>query len=284
MCNVLIDLGNSSVKAISGEKRINFSSKVNTKFNANKDFFDYVEMEEKIVYIGSGELDREYSKTEKSYFEQQVIYAMANLVEGNYKSINLGLLLPIAQLNLKEKYIETFKNKQIKAVINGKPRRFELKNVAVLPEGMTSYYILKNVEGKDVVIVDIGNFTINISLFENGKLTANYTEPLGVFNFYRTIMELENSKGNRYSEEDIQRLIKNEMIKVDKELYMNFLKDILNLIKPKCNLATYKSYFTGGGALLLEPYIKNLPISIVDDALWSNVEGLKILCEKVWGK
>lgn len=283
MCKrICIDLGNSSVKAIAEGKRENFSSKVSTKHNANKEYFEYVEYNGKTTYIGTGELDRNFNKVEKEEFIAQVLYATAKLIDSNYIFINLGLLLPIAQLNLKDKFINTFKGNQFKAIINGKERVFNYKNVAVLPEGMTSYYTLEDTIDKDIVIVDIGNFTLNISIFENGKLIANYTEPLGVFDFYRTVMEVEQSKGNRYTEEEVARIIKNEILKVDKDLYLSFLKDILNKVKPKCNLATYKSYFTGGGAILLKPYLGGLPIEIIEDSLFSNVEGLDILCSKVW--
>lgn len=39
-------------------------------------------------------------------------------------------------------------------------------------------------------------------------------------------------------------------------MYIDFLKEILNYTKGQVNIKNYTVYFTGGGALLLDQYIR----------------------------
>lgn len=146
-----------------------------------------------------------------------------------------------------------------------------------------SYYSIDNTENDDVLIIDIGSRTVNYSSFIEGKIEKSFTNKIGTYDFYSKVKELENSKGEDYVEEDIERLIKRGRIKVEHQLYLDFLKDILNYTKGQVNIKNYKVYFTGGGSLLLEDYIRSdTPCNIHEDAVYSNVIGASNLCKQVW--
>ena len=72
---------------------------------------------------------------------------------------------------------------------------------------------------EDILICDIGSRTINYVTIVNGKTEYNYTERLGILDLYANIKDIENSKGEDYVEEDIERLIKNGRIIVESRVY-----------------------------------------------------------------
>lgn len=279
MKTVVVDLGNYNVKYLADRKGI-FSSKYSTKFNANSDMFERIEIDGQLTFIGIGEYEREFNKVEKNYLPS-LLYAIDKAT--NESDINLCLLLPIAQMSNKDKLINELKGNTFIFDINGNNRRIDINKVAVLAEGFVSYYSLED-KIEDILIIDIGSRTVNYSSFLDGKLEKSFTERIGVFDLYSTIKDIENSRGGDYLEEDIERLIKNNKIVVDSKIYLGFLKDILNRTKSKVNIKSYtKVLFVGGGSVVLKDYIEaNTPASVVDDAIFTNVIGAHKLCEMVW--
>lgn len=279
MKTVVVDLGNYNVKYLADRKGI-FSAKYSTKFNANSDMFERIEIDGQLTFIGIGEYEREFNKVEKNYLPL-LLYAIDKAT--NESDINLCLLLPIAQMSNKDKLINDLEGNTFIFDINGNNRRININKVAVLAEGFVSYYSLED-KIEDILIIDIGSRTVNYSSFLDGKLEKSFTERIGVFDLYSTIKDIENSRGGDYLEEDIERLIKNNKIVVDSKIYLGFLKDILNRTKSKVNIKSYtKVLFVGGGSVVLKDYIEaNTPASVVDDAIFTNVIGAHKLCEVVW--
>ena len=281
MKNVIVDLGNYNIKYYSDNKS-SFSAKYSIKFNPNGEMFERIEVDGKITYIGIGALDREFNKVKKTNYVAQVLYAIENATDD--KDINLCLLLPVVQMPNKGTFIDTFKDKIFHYKVNGAIRIIKINKVVVLPEGYVSYFALENInKDEDTLVIDIGSRTVNYSWFANNKVQDSFTEKLGVFNFYTSVKDYQNSLGEDFSEEDIERLIKNNRIQVEAKLYMDFFKEILNKTKGKINLKTFNVYFVGGGALLLRKYIEiNTPGKVYEDAAYANVIGAYKLCESMW--
>ena len=167
-------------------------------------------------------------------------------------------------------------------MVNGVARTININKVVVLAEGFISQYMLEN-NRDDILIIDIGSRTINYATIIDGKTEYNYTEKLGVLDLYSNIKDIENSKGEDYIEEDIERLIKNGRIVVDAKVYLAFLKLILNRIQAKVNIKNYKVYFVGGGALMLKDYIEsNTPAIVLNDAQFTNVLAAHKVAEIGW--
>jgi plasmid segregation protein ParM len=282
----IVDLGNMNIKYYGEDGQGIFSSKISTDFESYEDGFQRVEYDNQKTYIGIGELSREFSKAERQYLPQ-LLYAISKANE-NIELIdtNLTLLLPSIQMQNKSKLIDVLKGKDFNIKFNGQDRIISIKNVLVLPEGYVSYFSLITDEKQgDLCIVDIGSRTVNISVLQDAKIQKLNTVKSGTFDFYSRIKSIENAKGNDFVEEDIQRLIKNETIKVFQKQYQEFLDDILNSIKPYVNLKTYFTIFTGGGSLLLQEHINKLTLpnfKIHEDALNSNLLGALRASELVW--
>ena len=278
MINVLVDLGNYNVKFL-GENKGMFSSKYSTRFNANGDIFERIEIDGEVTYIGTGEFEREYNKIDKNYLPQ-LFYALSNAT--SQSDINLCLLLPVAQMTQKDKLISRLQNNSFSFKINGEHRLININKVAVLAEGVVGFYGLQD-RDKDTLVIDIGGRTVNYAVFINGRPDKNFTEKIGVFDLYTIIKDYENAKGKNYIEEEIERLIKNGRIKVEPKVYLSFLKDILNRTKSRINITDYEVVFVGGGAILLKVYIEaNTPGIVCEDSIFANLNGAQKLCEVMW--
>ncbi|WP_373899256.1 ParM/StbA family protein [Haloimpatiens sp. FM7315] len=280
----VIDLGNINIK-YTGDNKGAFSSKITNDYQSYEEGFKRIEYNGITTYIGVGELSREFNKADRDYMAQ-LLYAIGKANNEDTKETNLTLLLPIIQMKNKIKLVETLKGKIFNFKFNGVDRNIKINDLLVLPEGYASYYSLDLEYRKgDVCILDLGSRTINICVLENGKIVKTNTVKLGSFDFYSKIKSLENAKGEDFSEEDIQRLIGNGLIKVEPKQYLTFLGDILNAVKPYANLKTYSVIFTGGTSLMLKDYISKLPLrkfKIHPRALTSNVEGALEASKKVW--
>lgn len=280
--NIIIDAGNSRFK-YDGLKRGQYSSTYCTKYNPNPEYFDRIEYNGKTVYIGTGEYSREYSKVDKECITEQILYGIG-LNVGIVDVVNLCLLLPINQMQQKDKYIKTFKEKEFLFKINGTSKQVRIEQCTVIPEGLASYYALDESEAKDedVTIIDIGYRTTNYAVVRDGKVIKNFTEPIGVFDFFSNVKNIENSNGSNYDEETIERGIRKEIIKPSNNVCLDFFKDILNKTKGSINLKLTKNYFTGGGSEILRKYIEQTSSIVMEDTTYSNVIGAKKLCDKVW--
>jgi plasmid segregation protein ParM len=281
----IVDLGNFNIKYIGAGKAGMFSSKYSTNYQPYPDGFQRVELDDRTTYIGTGELSREFNKAEREYLPQ-LLYAICSGNKAELIETNLTLLLPILQMENKSKLIANLQNKDFNLKFNGKDRVIKINDMRVLPEGYISYFsLLEEDRQGDLCILDLGSRTINICVLENGKIQKLNTVKLGSFDFYSKIKNIENAKGEDYTEEDIQRLITNGTVKVFKKQYTEFLNEILNTIKPYVNIKTYQTIFTGGTSLMLQEQINELKLSnfkMHSDPLNSNAIGAKIASEMVW--
>lgn len=280
----VVDLGNINVKYI-GDNKGKFSSKITNDYQSYEEGFQRIEYNGITTYIGIGELSREFNKAERDYMAQ-LLYALGKANAADIKETNLTLLLPIIQMKNKAKLVDALKGKPFNFKFNGEDRNIKINDLMVLPEGYASYYSLEDDDRKgDVCIIDLGSRTINICVLENAKIVKTNTIKLGSFDFYSKIKAIENAKGEDFTEEDVQRLIDNGIIKVEPKQYIEFLGDILNTVKPYVNLKTYNTIFTGGTSLMLKEYISKLKLNkfkVHQNALTSNVDGALEASKKVW--
>ena len=96
-------------------------------------------------------------------------------------------------------------------------------------------------------------------------------------------MTIENAKGNDFRVEDIEGQIKRGRIEVESKVYKEFLISILNRIKSSVNIKNYDSIFLGGGSIVLDSIIRNIPnVEIHPNPVYANVISCEVLCKKAW--
>lgn len=274
-----IDQGNWNTKWINdkGIKGV-FSSRVSSEYQSYEEGFQRIEYNDQTTFFEVGQIQKEFNKVEKGCLIPQILYTLCKAYpKEEVIEANLCLLLPASQMQNKGQLIDKLKDTEFNFKYNGKEVIASIHNVLILPEGYVSYFSLSSEDKKgSVALVDIGSRTINLVVLHNGKIEKINTIPIGSYNFFQKIKNIENAKGSNFVEEDIKRLIDEGIIKVYQKQYAEFLNSILDNIKPIINLATYKVIFTGGGALMLSEYINKLPLpnfKIHEDALESNIIG-----------
>lgn len=275
MKNVIIDIGNFAIK-YKADRTGKFSSKTHRKFESNIDAFQRIEFENKITFIGVGQLEKEFNKIKKDTLTEQILYAISKAT--NESDINLCLLLPISQMPQREELIQRFNDKVYEFSYNEVNKKIKINKCVVLPEGQCAYYSLINPSPYSLVI-DLGSRTINWVAYEDGKVMKNGTEKLGVLDFYSRIKDLENAKGENYEIEDIETQIKRGRIVVSQDMYKDFLKDILNIIKPSVNIKNHDVTLVGGGASVVKSVLEQLNVNVSENPEFANVLGAEKICK-----
>ena len=277
----VVDLGNYNVKAISqeGSKQVSFKSNVSRDYESYPDGFQYVLLDGEYTYFERGNFSLEYIKSNKSY-TAQLLYAISRLYENeDILEINLTLLLPIGEMEHKQKYIEDLAGKEFDFTVKTSRKQdkiIKINDVMVIPEGYASYFTInENIKSGSVLLCDLGGRTCNVSAFENGVPKVLNTYRIGILNFYMKLQKLNEDK--EYTLEDVEKGIKKGDIKVTKKLLGAFMQDILNEIKINVNLNQYDTViWTGGGSKVLEEIINEvLPkhCTLHENPLYSNILG-----------
>lgn len=287
----VVDLGNYNVKAMNSlaVKSI-FKSNISRDFESYPDAFKHIKIDGEYTYFEKGPFSMEYIKTKKDY-TAQLIYSIASLnEEADEIKTNLTLLLPISEIQEKNKYIDGIKGKTFDCSVKLKTKRSKkiiIEDVMVLPEGYVIYFKLgEKYKTSSIVIIDIGGRTTNLVAMVNGEPKVLKTLKIGALDFYAKIRELHADK--EYNLEDIERLIEEGKIIVTDKQIAQFANDILNQIKQHIKLEHYEHVlFAGGGALIIEKIIKDiLPdnCEIVDEPLESNMEGAMEASKMAWNE
>ncbi|MGG7200787.1 ParM/StbA family protein [Clostridium butyricum] len=287
----VVDLGNYNVKAMNSlTAKTIFKSNISRDFESYPDAFKHIKIDGEYTYFEKGPFSMEYIKTKKDY-TAQLMYSIASLNEEvDEIKTNLTLLLPISEIQEKNKYIDGIKGKTFDCSVKLKTKRSKkiiIEDVMVLPEGYVIYFKLgEKYKTSSIVIIDIGGRTTNLVAMVNGEPKVLKTLKIGALDFYAKIRELHADK--EYNLEDIERLIKERKIVITDKQIAQFANDILNQIKQHIKLEHYEHVlFAGGGALIIEKLILSiLPdnCEIVDEPLESNMEGAMEASKLAWNE
>ena len=276
----IIDLGNFNIKYLGEEIGI-FSSMYHTNFEPNESAFNRIEVEGRKYYIGVGNYSLEYTKANKECLIPQVLYAISKANNGNNITTDLCLLLPIEQIPKKEEVIQLLQKRFFGCEINGKTMNIRIEKVVVLPECQVARYSLDEASD-DVLLLDIGSRTLNFAGYSNGNLVVNGTSRIGIINLYEKIMIIENAKGNDYILSDIEPQIRRKKIIVDEQVYIEFLKELLNSIKTKVSINKFDVVFLGGGSLVLKDVIETIDsVAIHNEPIYGSLLGASAICKEM---
>ena len=278
-----IDLGNYNIKTSEG---IIFSSKFSEGLSENPIGEEIIKYNNKYYTMTKGEFDNTFDKSKKDYIPN-LLYAISNSSSKEDVEFDLILGVPLDNLGISSNLKEELENKEFEFEYNNKLRKIKINRVATVGEGISTYYNLDdNEREKDCLIIDIGGRTTNVCTFINKKLDKKFTITEGMINLYDQIKEKENNKGNNYKIEEIERLVKKELIKEIEDENIKFIKSILNQIELKVKKETFDIFLSGGGSIELKEELKNvLPnATIVENALFANVNGNKKIAKIQWSE
>lgn len=280
-----IDLGNYNIKTSEGIHFISTFAEFDGIDPGERKLLNY-NGKDYVMELKSS-FDNEFNKTKKNYIPN-LLWAMNRSLPRGVDSVSIVLGIPVENLGTVNKFKEELENKRFTFRVKGNEKRsISIDKVAVVAEGVSSFYTLPETERRnDTLIIDIGGRTTNVVSFKNGRIEHKKQINRGMINYYEDVASKYNSKGECVNTEDIKNLIEKGIVDIDTvTFYKNELvKYIFNQVKTKCNRDYYKIWFTGGGSIELKETILRLEpkANFMDNALFTNVNGNKRIALTQW--
>lgn len=279
MENLSIEIGNRNIKTSKG---VVFPSRY-TMFNQiGTEIIQYKGVN---YFIGNGEYDIELEKSKKD-FMPLLLTAIAKSTTS--EEINLVLGTPINQKNSKEDFIKKLKDKEfffnyINKQGKKSTRIIRINKVEVILEGLGSIKYLPKEAGKRSILIDIGGWTTNVLYISNNKIEDAFTVPKGILSFYQLVKDRKDTEDKcSYKLEEIEDAIKNGYITDWENEKITIFNSIIKEIKNRRPIKLYDKYFTGGGSTDFKEYISKINCEILDNNLFTNVNGNLIIAEEKW--
>ena len=267
------DLGNSNFKGIIGDKKIISSSNVE---RVEAGTFGSFEIDGKYYIIG--ECARSKKCTNKIVEEKRALL-------GRELFTPLSLYVNIEN---KTKYIELLKGKYNVTNPNGVKKTFTVSNVEVCAETYSSLITQKNLAKDPLYLVDIGGVdTTGCLVHKIPNSNKMFTNECGMNIYYAGLAKVLTARLlESYNDKDAELLfnkyntlpddIKQEIDRFTEEYISKNIYSSLKEIGYKPLI--HKLVFCGGGSIALSRYLsKDSNATILENALYSNVEGAKII-------
>lgn len=281
------DLGNSNFKGIIGDKKIISSSNVE---RVEAGTFGSFEIDGKYYIIG--ECARSKKCTNKIVEEKRALLGreLFTLLEDKEK-VEISVLLPLSlyvNIENKTKYIELLKGKYNVTNPNGVKKTFTVSNVEVCAETYSSLITQKNLAKDPLYLVDIGGVdTTGCLVHKIPNSNKMFTNECGMNIYYAGLAKVLTARLlESYNDKDAELLfnkyntlpddIKQEIDRFTEEYISKNIYSSLKEIGYKPLI--HKLVFCGGGSIALSRYLsKDSNATILENALYSNVEGAKII-------
>lgn len=276
-----IDVGYSHTK-VTGEK-VEFGFKSTIEEGALDIGSSLVlEDNEKIYTVGedAGIYATDINKIETENFEICLYTAIAKAMgRKSTEIIDLVTGLPAQYYQeQKDKLIKALEGKNVTVSLNGKPKRFTIRNVIVFPQSAGVLLLNPELLVGDTCIVDIGGFTVDLSIFSGKKLRKLYTIEEGmnvVAN--KLVQKIKSEYEVSYDILKADDLLDSKIIiKDNKQVNIESLIDsvlaahykiIENRLKGIAEYNTSKRIFVGGGSKRLESFIDT---DVAEDTVYTN--------------
>lgn len=283
-----IDLGNYNTKSSNG---VIFRSAFIEGMPVNPLGENVISYNGESYTMEKGKFNNTFNKAQKNYLPN-LFYAIIKSSSVECEDFNLMLNYPLDN----ESVAEQFKNDLIGQEFKVRYQRgqkitdrvIKIHNVRCVGESLSSYYTLNaNERAEDLVIIDIGGRTTNVSVWQHRKLVDKFTIVLGTIDLFEDIIKrFNNENGDNKTIEEAERLIKREYITGCEVEYKRFLDELMNQIEKRLDRKTYTNYYTGGGSEMLRDLIENYlepSGTIMDSPLFSNTNGNKEIAAAIRG-
>lgn len=281
-----IDVGRCNTKLTTDKDEILFTTayQIETTEGIND---NWIEIDGKRFAVGIGTGLSKDNKSLDEAYEVCLLYALSKVNDSAFKIVT-GL--PIAHYkSYKDNIEQKYRGKKYKIKTTNTSKDILIEDIRVAPEG-----IFCNTEKlNDSILIDIGGYTVDVALFEDGKLTKADTMPLGMNTMYAHISAELRKKGSDCDSRKIQSYISRghyvldgELIQFDSYSYRKSHFDmIVEKIRNNFPLKSSILTFIGGGANVFSDILKenNYPIP-PNDTIFSNARAFKVFGESIWQK
>lgn len=266
--------------------------------------------EMKVIYknknyvIGKGSYDINLNKSSDEHTKVFMLTALA--LSSQEKEFRVVTGLPIKQF---KKYKDELKDELTKEKINYiKIGDFEriviLEDLYVFPQCLGCFYsldeeILKRLDKSDILIIDIGSRTVDISLIKlkNGKRVVDkYSTVLeGTLSLYSDFVYEINAKFELDLKiEEAERILREGLYIGGEKQDLNFTRDIIlehfreiyKEVELNYPVKTSATFLAGGGAYLYGSLFKHMykNIKTIKNAQFANAKGFEKVGKSLWEK
>ena len=286
-----VDLGSFSVKT---SEKVTFLSKISEIDNFTGD--NKIIYNDKILFIGEGEFNTDWNKSKKQNTLPLLFTAIYRSTSDNINKVVIGL--PINMYKKNKDYLKQLILNNRCAKVNG--RELVISDIEVAPEGAAAYYNLspeqiKKIGSNQLIIINIGGRTTDISVFEGNKIIDIQTIPVGMLNVYQNIIDYINTKYTQsFKLEESQDIIINGLLLDGEQKDITFITPILKNcfnsiykeLQLKFNINKGFILLTGGGSISLQQAFKNRLKNIIisNNCIFDDALGFKKIGESLWLK
>lgn len=286
-----VDLGSFSVKT---SEKVTFLSKISEIDNFTGD--NKIIYNDKILFIGEGEFNTDWNKSKKQNTLPLLFTAIYKSTSDNINKVVIGLPINMYKKN-KDDLKQLILNNRCAKVNN---RELVISDIEVAPEGAAAYYNLspeqiKKIGSNQLIIINIGGRTTDISVFEGNKIIDIQTIPVGMLNVYQNIIDYINTKYTQsFKLEESQDIIINGLLLDGEQKDITFITPILKNcfnsiykeLQLKFNINKGFILLTGGGSISLQQAFKNRLKNIIisNNCIFDDALGFKKIGESLWLK
>jgi plasmid segregation protein ParM len=269
-----VDVGYTYVKTVTSEGEDILRSTIKEgSLDINKSIT--VELNGKEYTVGEkGSYSVDLNKTQDDTFQICMYTAIARAMQHNSDEINLVTGLPVAFYSSQKKILkDSLEGKDVFIKLNGRHKIFTINRCLIFPQSAGLFIIYPELFQSNVLVIDIGGMTVDVSYFEGLKLIKYATYPMGMLKLYGEIIQTINSEFAVNlelldAEKIIQEGMEIEGVSVNIEhIIQKHAEDILRPIKLEFPYKTTKRAFIGGGAVSLKEY---LPGSVREEDIFAN--------------
>ena len=259
-----VDVGYTKTKSVSRYGRRMFSSTIKEgAIDINKSIV--VETNGVEYTIGEkGAFSVDLNKIQDPTFKTCLYTAILQHMQYNNEDINLVTGLPIAYYS-KQKHclIEELQGKEIFMKYNGISKLFTINKCLVFPQSAGLFILYPELFKGDVIVIDIGGMTVDVSYFEGLKLVKYATYPMGMLKLYgKMIQEVNALYGLNLDILDAEKIIRNGLCIEDMEVgydvataLADHAEDLIRPIKLEFPYKTAQKINIGGGSDALKNYL-----------------------------
>ena len=306
----IVDPGKNTVNALCFDSNFNlighvaFPSVTQRKrsfrdIDSSSDLQFQVEYQDEKFLVGEGILTGFNFETSKNTMHHKICIdtAIAYFVDNNNERIHLVVGYPSSDYTnpeQQEEYIKLIKENTGHIIVNGEEKSFIITDVVVKPEGVAMKPRIQQVPGQKVKVIDIGGENINYRYYDEkgNTLESESLDKLGV-NHLESFIKTKLRKYVKVKDIDVNSIDYLKAVsdcKIDevldqdisdfenshefmREVVLDFVDMIIDGLDAK-GVSLYrrgtKFLFTGGGSMLLKPYLEETLKNSKDYLVFSN--------------
>ena len=306
---IVIDSGKNTVNALCFDQNFSLIGQlafpsITQKKRSFRDIDSSSELQFQVEYktskylVGEGILSDFNFETSKNTLHHKICVdtAIAYFVGNSNEKVHLVVGYPSSDYTnpeQRQEYIDLLKEEDVTMIVNGEEKSFSIVSIDVKPEGIAMKPRVEQVPGEEVKVIDIGGENINYRHYDEkgntcqseslDQLGVNHLESfiktklrkyvnvkdvdLNSINYLKAVSDgyIKEVRDDDISDFKNSREFMNETVGE----FVDLIIDRLAAKNVSLNRRGTKILFTGGGSVLLQPYLEETLDNSIDYLVFS---------------